>query len=361
MIGFTLSDEQLEFQKVAHDFAENEMRPVAAECDEEEKIPWEVLRQAHEIGLMTFWIPEEYGGVGVDHLTQRLVQEELFWGCAGIATTMGANDLAGTPILLGGSEAQKEKYLGWLCEEGRERPVMGAYALTAAGAGSDPASLRTTAAKQADGSYLLNGTKLFITNGGIADFYTVFATIEPSLGLKGITAFIVEREWEGVSIGSTEHKMGIRSSNTSEVIFNNVRVPPENRLGREGEGFRLAMITFDNSRSMIAVGAVGLARAAFEYARDYALERVQFGKPIAYNQAIAFMLADMAMEIDAARLLCWRAACLLDEGKPCPLEASMSKAYAADMCMRVTTDAVQILGGYGYTREYTVEKWMRDD
>ncbi|MBI5291786.1 MAG: acyl-CoA dehydrogenase family protein [Chloroflexi bacterium] len=360
-MGFCLTDEQREFRDMARRFAEKTIRPAAAEADEREEVPWDILQKAQQAGLITYPLPEKYGGGGVESvLTKAIVDEEIFWGCAGIATIMGGAMLAATPIMLAGTEAQKEKYVSRLCQAGPEgRPALGAYALTEPGAGSDPAGMITNARRE-KGRYILNGFKTFITNAGIADVYVVFATVDPSRGTDGITAFIVEKDWKGVLPGKKEKKMGIRASHTASLSFEDVEVPAENRLGAEGEGFKIAMRTFDITRSHIAAGAVGIARAAYEYALAYAHERRQFGKPIFSFQAVSFMLAEMAMQIDAARLLTWRAAWLYDNGQSCTTEASMAKAAAADVAMKVTTDAVQILGGYGYMREYPVEKWMRD-
>jgi alkylation response protein AidB-like acyl-CoA dehydrogenase len=361
MIGFDLTDEQREFRDTARRFAEKTIRPAAAEADEREEVPWDILQKAQQAGLITYPLPEKYGGGGVESvLTKAIVDEEIFRGCAGIATIMGGAMLAATPIMLAGTEAQKEKYVSRLCQADPEgRPTLGAYALTEPGAGSDPAGMITNARRE-KGRYILNGFKTFITNAGIADVYVVFATVDPSRGTDGITAFIVEKDWKGVLPGKKEKKMGIRASHTASLAFEDVEVPAENRLGAEGEGFKIAMRTFDITRSHIAAGAVGIARAAYEYALGYAHERRQFGKPIFSFQAVSFMLAEMATQIDAARLLTWRAAWLYDNGQSCTTEASMAKAAAADVAMKVTTDAVQILGGYGYMREYPVEKWMRD-
>ncbi|MGB8646506.1 MAG: acyl-CoA dehydrogenase family protein, partial [Anaerolineae bacterium] len=356
-ISFELSEEQRQFQELAHDFAENEIRPVAAEYDEKEEFPWPVVEKAHKLGLMSYAFPEECGGAGATSaMTAVLISEELAWGCAGIATAIGGTGLCATPILVAGTDAQKKKYLGRLADTSKLK--LGAYAITEPNAGSDVSSLRTSA-KKVDGGYVLNGTKQFITNGGLADIYTVFATLDPSLGADGICAFIVEKEM-GVKSGRKERKMGIRASTTAQVIFDDVFVPDENRLGEEGEGFVVAMKTFEHTRPEVAALAVGVARAAFEYALDYSTQREQFGRQIAKFQAISFMLADMATAIDASRLLTWRSAWLLDQGQPQNKEASMAKLFAADTAMKVTTDAVQILGGVGYTREYPVEKWMRD-
>lgn len=358
MIDFELTDEQREMREMAHKFAEKEIRPIAAEYDEREEVPWEVIQKATKAGFMSYFIPERYGGGGItDLFTHCLVDEEIFWGCAGIATILGGTSLCATPILLAGTEEQKEKYLSRFCN--LDQPKLGAFALTEPSAGSDPASMITQAHR--DGKYyVLNGYKTFITNAGIADVYVIFATVDVSRGVRGVTAFIVDKDWEGVVPGKKEKKMGIRASHTATLALEGVRVPVENRLGEEGEGFAIAMRTFEHTRTHIAIGAVGLARAAFEYALQYAQERVQFGKPISHHQAVSFMLAEMATQIDAARLLAWRAAYLADQGMPCTKEASMAKAFAADMAMQATTDAVQILGGYGYMREYPVEKWMRD-
>ena len=358
MIGFDLTDEQKEFRDMAHKFAEKTIRPAAPEADEKEEVPWEVIQKAHQAGLLTFSFPERYGGGGVESvLTKAIVDEELFWGCAGIGTLIGGVALGATPIMLAGTEEQKMKYLTRLCDP--SKLCLGAYALTEPSAGSDPAGMITQARRERN-KYVLNGYKCFITNAGIADVYVVFATVDPARGTDGITAFIVDKDWPGVVPGKKEKKLGIRASHTATLALEDVEVPLDNRLGAEGEGFKIAMKTFDITRSHIAAGAIGIARAAYEYALDYAHERRQFGKPIFSFQSIAFMLADMAMNIDAARLRSWRAAWLYDQHQPCAQEASMAKAFAADVAMQTTTDAVQILGGYGYMREYPVEKWMRD-
>lgn len=355
-VHFDLSDEQRQFQELAHDFAEKEIRPVAPDYDEREEFPWDVIQKAANLGLMTYGLPEEYGGTGANSLTQCVVTEELAWGCAGIATALGGTGLCATPIVIAGTDAQKKKYLNRFSDT--RKLTLGAYAITEPDAGSDVASMKTTARK-VDGGYVLNGTKHFITNGGLADVYVIFATTDPSQRADGICAFIVEKEM-GVQAGKKERKMGIRASTTAQIHLDDVFVPDENRLGEEGEGFLVAMRTFEHTRPDVAAMAVGVARAAFEFAMDYAQQREQFGKPIARFQAIGFMLADMATEIDAARLLTWRSAWMLDQGLPVNKEASMAKRFAADTAMKVTTDAVQIMGGVGYTRDYPTEKWMRD-
>jgi acyl-CoA dehydrogenase len=358
MIAFDLTDEQREFRDLAHRFALETIRPIAPEADESEQIPWEVLEEAHQVGLLNYGLPEEFGGGGVESLLTRcIVDEELFWGCAGVGSILGGVGLCCVPILLAGTQEQKTKYLPRFCDPNKVR--LGAFALTEPTAGSDAGGIRTHARLEGD-TYVLNGSKTFITNGGVAEIYIVFATIDAELGWDGITALIVERDWPGVSTGKSEKKLGIRASNTASLSFENVEVPVENRLGQEGEGFKIALRTFDLTRTHIAAGAVGIARAAFEYAHDYAHERTQFGRPVGRFQAVAFMLADMATHIDAARLLTWQAAWLSDQGKPYTKQASMAKAFAGDTAVKVTTEAVQVLGGYGYMRDYPVEKWMRD-
>ncbi|NLZ29097.1 MAG: acyl-CoA dehydrogenase [Firmicutes bacterium] len=352
---FELTVEQQAMQQMARDFAENEIMPLAAEYDERDEMPEDLIREMVKEGFASISIPEEYGGGGMDELTVSLVTEELGRGCAGIATAVGANSLACYPILIAGSEEQKKKYLTMACEGS-----FACFCLTEPGAGSDVSSISTTAIKDGE-DYIINGTKCFITNGAVADFYVVFAVVDPQRGARTLTPFVVERGTPGLSSGKKEKKMGIRASNTTEVIFEDVRVSAGNRLGKEGSGFRTAMRTFDLSRPMIGGLAVGIARAAYEAASDYARKRIQFGKPIIQQQAVSFMLADMAMKIEAARLLVWKAASLAPGGeRKTSAFSSMAKALASDVAMEVTTDAVQVLGGYGYTREYPVEKYMRD-
>ncbi|MEO7000268.1 MAG: acyl-CoA dehydrogenase family protein [Ktedonobacterales bacterium] len=356
MIDFTLTEEQEAMRALAHEFAEKEIRPVAAELDEREEFPWDLVRKAGAVGLTTFAFPEAVGGLGIsDELTNCIITEELSWGCAGVATVLGGTHLASIPILLAGSEEQKQRLLKPIVE----RNGLCAMALTEPDAGSDVAAMTTTARRDGD-SYILNGAKRFITNGGIADLYVVFATVDRSLGHRGVTAFIVPGDAVGIIGGKKEKKLGIRCSHTGEVILENVIVPVENRLGEEGSGFKLAMTMLDRSRPMVAAIALGVARAAYEYARDYAKERVQFGKPIASNQAIQFMLADMATKVQAARLMTWWSAKVTETRRPFLYESSMAKNFASDVAMEVTTDAVQIFGGYGYIREYPVEKLFRD-
>ena len=356
MMNFSLTEEQKLLRKMARDFVQNEIVPVAAEYDESGEFPWPVIRKAHQLGLMNMTIPEEYGGVGGSIIEVCIVAEELFAGCAGIGTSILTNFLSTMPIILAGTHEQKERFLAPLLDE----LILGDFCLTEPDAGSDVANLRTSITRDGD-DYILNGAKMFITNGGVANFHVVFATFEPGKrNYRAFCTFVVPSDTPGVSVGKKENKMGQRASDTAEVIFENVRVPRENLLGQEGEGFKIAMRTVDKTRTSVSACAVGIARAAFEVARDYAKERLTFGKPLAAHQAIQFMLADMAIKIETARLMCWKAAWLTDNGLPNNLESSISKCYSTDMCMEVTTDAVQILGGYGYSKEYPVEKYMRD-
>jgi acyl-CoA dehydrogenase len=355
VISFEPSDEQKAIQKVAHEFAEKEIRPIAAECDEEEKYPEYFIDKAFKAGLTYLYVPEEYGGQGMDFLTACIVNEELSWGCCGFATILGANGLGITPLLVAGSEEQKERYLHDLTS----RPTLAAMALTEPDAGSDAGGVKTSATLDGD-HYVINGTKCFISNGGIADLTTVYATTDPSKGVRGLSCFLVPGDNAGISGGKKERKMGIRASVTSEVILSDCRVPVTDRLGEEGDGFKTAMITLDKARVNVASGSVGIARAALEAAIEYAQQRVQFGKPIAANQAVQFMLADMSMEIEAGRLMYMKSAWMETKGLAFTKEAAFAKTFCSDMAMRVTTDVVQVFGGYGYMRDYPVEKYMRD-
>jgi len=354
VVDFTLNDEQKSLREMAHDFAENEMRPVAWEYDKEGTWPEDVLRKAWELGLLNTHIPEEYGGPGLDFMDGCLIEEELGWGCSGIGTSIACNGLAIAPIALGGSDEVKKEYLGRLTEDYR----LASFCLTEPDAGSDVSGMRTTAVKQGD-KYVINGSKCFITNGGYADYYTVYAKTDKDAGHRGISAFVVPRE-AGVVVDKKEDKMGQRASNTATITFNDCEVPADHLLGEENKGFKLAMMTLDRTRPGVAAMAVGIARAAFEFATEYSKERVQFGVPIAMHQAIQFMIADMATEIEAARLLVWQSAVILDQGGRNTLASSHAKRFAADTAMKVTTDAVQVYGGYGFIKEYPVEKLMRD-
>ena len=353
-ISFALSEEQRALRELAREFAENEIRPVAAEYDERSQHPADVIAKAHEIGLMNPHVPEEYGGAGLSAFDQMLIGEELAWGCSGIATSIVANILGSLPVLLAGTEEQKREWLPPLLDD----PVLCSFALTEPEAGSDVSAIATTATRDGD-SYVLNGSKMFITNAGHASWFVVFASTDRGAGHRGLSAFVVPAG-AGVVVERHLDKMGQRATDTSAVSFQETRVPAENRLGEEGDGFKIAMRTLDATRPGTAAGAVGVARAALDYAVDYSKTRVQFGQPIAMNQGVNFLVADMAAEIEAARLLTWQAAWLLDQGQRATLQSSYAKRVAADTAMKAATDAVQIFGGYGYMKEYPVEKLMRD-
>jgi acyl-CoA dehydrogenase len=354
MVDFTLTDEQRNLREMAHDFAVKEIRPVAWEYDKDGTWPQEIIEKAWDVGLMNSHIPEEYGGGGAGYLDGCLIEEELAWGCSGIQTTLGCNGLATAPVIIGGSEEIKREYLGRLSEA----PLLASFCLTEPDAGSDVASMRTTAVRSGD-RYVINGSKCFITNGGYANWYTVYAKTDKEAGQRGISAFVVPRD-AGVAVDKKEDKLGQRASNTATISFNDVEVPAENLLGEENHGFKLAMMTLDRTRPGVAAAATGIARAAFEFATDYSRERIQFGVPIAMHQAIQFMIADMATDIEAARLLTWKSAVMLDNDERNTLVSSHAKRFAADTAMKVTTDAVQIYGGYGFIKDYPVEKLFRD-
>jgi acyl-CoA dehydrogenase len=354
-VSFALTEEQRALRELAHEFAEKEIRPVAAEHDEHQTHPAEVIAKAHEVGLMNPHIPEELGGAGLGGIEGALIGEELCWGCSGIATAIVANILGALPMLIAGTEEQQREWLPPLLEE----PILCSFALTEPNAGSDVSGIQTTAVRHGD-EYVINGSKMFITNAGRASWVIVFASTDKAAGHRGLSAFIVPSDAEGVTVEKHLDKMGQRATDTSALAFQDVVVPAANRLGEEGQGFKIAMQTLDNTRPGTAAGAVGVARAAFEHAVEYARERVQFGQPIAINQGVNFLVADMAAEIEAARLLTWQAAWLLDQGQRATLQSSYAKRFAADTAMKVTTDAVQIFGGYGYMKEYPVEKLMRD-
>ena len=355
MVDFALTEEQEELRRVAREFAQNEIAPVAMRFDKTGEFPWEIYRKAYDIGLLNTSVPTAYGGGGLSAIECCLIVEELGAACAGITTSIMVNDLALMPILVGGSEEQQRAFVTPFCS----RFNMGAFCLSEPGAGSDVASLSTTAKRDGD-SYILNGTKTFITNGSVASLYTVFATRDKSLRHQGIAGFIVPAETPGISHGKKFEKMGQRASDTAEVIFEDVRVPRANLLGREDAGFRIAMVTLDRTRPMIAAMSVGLARAAMEAAVQYAKERITFGTPIGHHQAVQLLLADMAKDIEAARLLTWQCAWLIDQGHRATKESSLAKCFATDTAMRVTTDAVQVFGGYGYMKDLPLEKYMRD-
>ncbi|MGQ9470648.1 MAG: acyl-CoA dehydrogenase family protein [Candidatus Aminicenantales bacterium] len=355
MIDFSLTEEQQALQAMAREFALKEMRPNAARYDRGDEFPEEIMRKAFEAGFLTCNIPEEYGGGGLGDVDTVVVSEELAAGCAGMFTTIMANALAFTPIILFGTDEQKKKFLTPFTKE------MGfaSFCLTEREAGSDAGAQKTKAEKKGD-EYIINGAKCFITNGGLARVYVVFALTDPEKGARGISAFIVPRETPGIIIGKEEDKLGHRASNTVELFFEDVRVPKENLLGREGMGFIVAMKTLDKTRVSVGAAGVGIARSALEYAIDYSKTRCQFGKPIATFQHIAFKIAQMAIEINAARQLVYYAAWLADQGKPCGKESAMAKCFGSDVAMKTTVECLQIFGGYGYMRDYPMEKLMRD-
>ncbi len=356
-VSFAVADEQKALRELAREFAEKEIRPKEREYDEKMQHPADVIERAHEVGLMNLHVPEEYGGLGLSSFDGMLVGEELNWGCSGIGTSISANGLGAAPVLLFGSDEQKAAWLQPLVES----PILCSFGLSEAGAGSDVAALKTTAVRDGD-EYVLNGSKTFITNAGYATWTVVFAKTDPRAGSKGMSAFIVPMSTPGVTIESHLEKMGQRATDTSAFALQDVRVPAANRIGEEGDGFKIAMATLDFTRPGTAIGAVGVAQAAYEHAVAYAKERVTFDMPIAMHQGVNFMIADMATEVEAARLLTWQASWMLDQGygRKATLYSSFAKRFAADTAMKVTTDAVQVFGGYGYMKEYPVEKLMRD-
>ncbi len=349
------SEEQQALAQTARDFTKGEITPVAGEYDQSGEFPRAILEHAWRTGLMNVEVPEEYGGLGGNCLDHCLVLEEVAYGCVGIETSLAGNMLGAMPLLIAGTEEQKKKYLGRLCDE----PIFAAYCCSEPDAGSDVANLSTKVEKHGD-DYVLNGQKRWITNGGVASWYTVLATFDKSKRHSGIACFVIDADTPGVKTGRKEDKMGQRASNTTDVIFEDVKVPKSALIGPENGGFKIAMKTFDRSRPWIAAGAAGVIRRALEESRTYALERKTFGVPIAQHQAIQFLLAEMAIAYENTRMLCHKAAWSVDQGKLDSVVSSYAKAYGADAAMRATTDAVQIFGGYGYTKEYPVEKLMRD-
>ncbi|MCC6128294.1 MAG: acyl-CoA dehydrogenase family protein [Acidobacteria bacterium] len=354
-MDFSLSEEQQSLQDLARKFAKEEIIPKAAHHDETGEFPREIARKAWELGLMNTHIPAEYGGLGLSVLDGCIITEELAYGCTGIATAMEANALASAPVIVAGNDEQKKEFLGRLSAE----PVFAAYCVTEPGAGSDVAGIRTTA-KLVGGEYVLNGSKMWITNGGVASWYFVLAYTDVSKKHRGMSGFLVPADLPGISVGKKEMNLGQKASDTRAINFEDVKIPAKYLLGKEGDGFKIAMSAFDHTRPPVAAGAVGLARRAMDEAVKYAQERKTFGVPIAAHQAISFMIADMAKDIDAGRLLVWHAAWAIDNGRRNTKFAAMAKSFCADMAMRVATDAVQVLGGYGYSKEYPVEKLMRD-
>jgi len=354
-MDFSLNEEQQNLKELTHQFAEKEIRPVAGEFDEKNEFPHEVMKKAFEVGFLTSGIPIEYGGTEFSNLDNVIICEELAWGCAGMYTSIMANTLATTPILLFGTDEQKKEFLTPLTKE----VSFACFGLTEREAGSDNSAIKTTAIK--DGNfYIINGSKTFITNAGVSSTGVIFASTDKTRGARGLTAFIIPMDSPGVTVGKHENKMGHRASNTAEIYLDDVKVPAKNILRREGFGFIIALKTLDYARPAVGAGGIGVARAAYEEALKYAQERVQFGKPIATFQHNAFKLADMATEIDAARLMVYRSAWMLDNNIKASKESAMAKIVATDAAMKITIDAVQIFGGYGYMKEYPVEKMMRD-
>lgn len=355
-MDFHFNEEQHMMRRMVRDFAEKEIAPFIPVMEETEQFPRHIVKKMGEMGLMGIPVPEEWGGVGADFVSYILAINEISKVSATLGVILSVHTSVGTnPILHFGTQEQKQAYLAKLATG----EFLGAFALTEPHAGSDASSIRTTAVRK-DDAYVLNGNKVFITNGGEADTYIAFAVTDPGKGAKGISAFIVEKDTPGLVVGKKEKKMGLHGSNTTELIFDNAIVPAANLLGQEGEGFTIAMANLDKGRIGIAAQALGIAEAALQYATDYARERKQFGQPIGKIQAVGFKLADMATKAEAARLLVYRAAWLCSQGLPCTKEASMAKLFASDAAMKLATEAVQIFGGYGYTREYPVERLFRD-
>lgn len=355
MYKFDLTEDQKSFQRLARDFTRDHIIPQAGELDQKGEFPTEICRKAWELGLMNVEVDEAYGGLGLGIFDNCLINEELAYGCTGIATTIMGNTLASTPIMLAGTDAQQKEFLGRLTED----YLFASYATSEPDAGSDVAGLKTRYRKVGD-EYVLNGTKMWITNAGHANWFVIFATSDPAQKHRGISAFIVPADSEGLSLGKKEDKLGQRASDTRQVHLDDVRVPAKNLLGNEGEGFKLAMRTFDRTRPDIGSLACGIMRRALDESVAYAKERKAFGVPIAQHQAVQFMLADMAIAYEAGHLLTFKAASLLDSGADATVISSYAKAFSADNAMKVATDAVQVFGGVGYTKEYPVEKLMRD-
>lgn len=355
MIGFALNEEQEQLRALAHEFAENEIAPRAAHHDETGEFPREICRKAWEIGLMNTHIPPEYGGLGLGVLEGCLIAEEHAWGCSGICAAMEANTLAEAPVIVAGNDDQKKDFLGRMTDQF----LLAAYCVTEPEAGSDVQGIKMRARK-AGSDYVLSGEKMWITSASVANWYFVLAYTDPTKGVRGMTAFVVEADAPGIEVGKKEQNMGQRASDTRAIRFNDVAVPEENRLGAEGDGWKIAMAAFDHTRPVVSAAAVGLSRCAMEHSIRYATERQAFGVPIARHQAVGFMIADMAKDVEAARLLVWKSAWTIDQGRRNTREAAFAKTFAADAAVRVSQDAVQIFGGYGYSKEYPVEKLYRD-
>ena len=355
MIDFSLTDEQKQLQQMARDFARREIMPIASEYDRLEELPWQIVEKAHELGLLNACIPEHAGGLGLGMFDECLIGEELAYGCMGIYTVLMASELGIAPVLIGGTEEQQKRFLTPLTE----KAGLAAFALSEPNNGSDAASMHTTAVLDGD-EWVLNGTKMWISNGGLAEFTVVFATTDRQGGHRATVALVVPKDAPGFSYNKIKHKMGQRASLTSELVFENVRVPRENQLGGLGDGFKIAMKTLDKTRIPVAAGSVGIARRAMEESIKYSKERTAFGKPIAELQAIQFKLAEMAMGIETGRLMYQKAAWLVDQGQPHGFESAIAKAYCSEMAFNAANEGIQVHGGYGYVGEYPVEKLLRD-
>ncbi len=355
MVKLDLSFEQEQLREMARDFSIKEIRPIASMLDETGAWPEALIKKAFDLGLINCHIPQEFGGLGLSTFDACLIDEELGYGCTGVTTALTANSLAQVPVIIAGNKEQKKEFLAPFSSQ----HAICSYAVTEPQAGSDVSNIATTATKKGD-DYVLNGQKAWITGAGYAKWFFVLATTDKDKAHKGKTAFIVPANTPGLSVGKKENNMGQRASDTRSVIFEDVVVPSKNRLGQEGEGFLIAMKAFDYTRPLVAAGAVGLAKAAKDYAVAYAKERKTFGLPIWQHQGIGFMIADMATQIEAARFLVWKSAYEIDQGRRNTLHAAHAKRFAADMAMKVCIDAVQVFGGNGFNREYPVEKLMRD-
>lgn len=350
-----MNDEQRQLQQMARDFARKEIMPIATEYDQKEEMPWQVVEKAFEVGLLNAAIPEHAGGMGLGMFDECLMGEELAYGCMGIYTVLMASELGITPILLGGTEEQQKRFLTPMTE----KPTLAAFALSEPNNGSDAAAMSTTATLEGD-EWVINGTKMWISNGGMSDINVIFATTDKQGGHKATVALVVEGDAKGLSHHKISHKMGQRASLTSELVLENVRVPKENQLGGLGDGFKIAMQTLDKTRIPVAAGSVGVARRALDESLKYAREREAFGKPISNFQAIQFKLAEMAMGIETGRLMYQKSAWLCDQGQPCGYESAIAKAYCSEMAFAAAAEAIQVHGGYGYVGEYPVEKLLRD-
>lgn len=352
---YELPEDVKMLQELAMDFTRREIIPRAEHYDQNEEWPWDIFHKARAVGLVNLNIPEEYGGMGATALEECVIAESMAYGCSGIQTALMLNQLATLPLLIAGSDEQKRRYLPWIADDGK----VAAYCVTEPDAGSDVAGIKSTALRRND-SYILNGSKTWITDGPVASFFSVFAKTDPDAGHSGISCFLVERDWPGVSTSKPLAKMGQHAAQACQVFFENVEVPACNRLGEEGEGFRIAMKAFDKSRPGVAIAAIGVARRALDEAVAYAGERTAFGQPISHFQGVGFMLADMAIRVEAGRHLAYKAAWDVDQGNRNTMSAAMAKAYCAEAAMKNATDAVQVFGGNGYSKEFPVEKLMRD-